>query len=240
MRHLLILPLTIAASPALADGNNLGPDREVFQLGGIVPPLCKIGVAQNAEGQFDVGIMTDRTTGLLKRDIAVPTQRLQDSFCNSASKLSVHAVLMTPAGSTGTPQQGFSRGVHFTATVSGWTEAPASAGTGTAAPSGGNGNGNGNGKGNNGCGNGNGGPSNPSACSGVNISTTNGVGTSAATRFGPTGNGNAVTFAGVGSSNATAMAGSGTGARALFASDPSRLAAGDYTGLVTVTLTPGV
>jgi hypothetical protein len=133
MRHLLILPLMIAATPALADGSNLGPDREVIELGGIVPALCKIGNAQSDDRQFDVGILTDRTTGFLKRGLSAPTQRLQGSFCNSASQLTVEAVPLTPVGTNGPAPAGFSRGVHFTATVSGWTDEPATFRTSLAA-----------------------------------------------------------------------------------------------------------
>ncbi len=124
-RAIPALLLLASAMPAWAEGNNLGPDSETFYINMRVPPLCGIGAIVGEDGEFDVGILTEAETGLLRRGLSAPSRRLQASFCNSPSELRVEAVLMTPTTSSRPAPRGFSRGVHFTATVSGWTSDPA-------------------------------------------------------------------------------------------------------------------
>jgi hypothetical protein len=229
----------VVATPAWADDANTGPDTTTITVNGNNPAKCNLTAAGNTVTL--PGNRLSNNDGFATSDVGTLIANALNglsmaAWCTGASNsVSLSRTTLARVGTNGGESpEGFNQAVIYDLAM-------AIAGTGGAAPSGNNGNGNGggNGNGNNGCGNGNGGPSNPANC-GLNISTANGIGTGTATRFGPTGNGNAVTFSAVGSSNATAVAGSGTGARALFASDPSRLAAGDYTGLVTVTLTPGV
>jgi len=121
----LFLSLIALPGVASADSPNTGEDREVFYINMSVPPLCLLGEVGDEEGQFDMGVLTDRSTGFLRRGLTAPAKRIQGSFCNGPSELNIEAVLMTPEGITGTPRRGFSRGVHFTATASGWTDVPA-------------------------------------------------------------------------------------------------------------------
>lgn len=124
-RAILTLLMMATAAPAWADGTNLGPDSERFLINMTAPALCRIGEIVGENGEFDVGILTEAETGLLRRGLSAPTRRLQATFCNSPSEIRVEAVLMTPTTSNRPAPQGFSRGVHFTATVSGWTDDPA-------------------------------------------------------------------------------------------------------------------
>lgn len=121
----LLLLLALPATSAFAQEGTQGPDSKIFHINTRVPPLCILGDVTNEQSEFDVGVLTDRSTGFLRRDLDAPTKRLHGSFCNSPSQLSIDAVLMTPVDSRGTPRTGFSRGVHFTATARGWTDNPA-------------------------------------------------------------------------------------------------------------------
>lgn len=234
----MALSAVLAATPALADGDNTGPDTTAITVTGANPAKCNLTASTNSialpsnrlsnnDGFATTDVGTLVSTGLNALGIS--------AWCTGASNtVSLSRTSLVRAGTNGTKTtEGFNQSLIYDLTMS-------IAGVG-AAPSGGNGNngnGGGNGNGNQGCGNGNGGPSNPSACSG-SLSTVGGVATSAAGRFGPTGAGNGVTFANTGTS-ASSSVGTGTGARTTFTADAARLAAGAYTGFVTVTLTPGV
>ena len=124
MRYVLAAMTLIGAvaAPAWADGPNTGPDVERFSMAMSVPTLCRFGEVQGGNSEFDMGVITEDATGLLKRGLAPPVQRLQASFCNAPSELKVQATIMAPTGSTRPAPSGFARGVHYTAKVSGWTD----------------------------------------------------------------------------------------------------------------------
>src|SRR3569623_2897374 len=126
MRYgLAAMTLIGAAAPAWANGPNTGPDTERFSMSMSVPTLCRLGEVQGGSSEFDMGVMTEDATGLLRRGLAPPTQHLQASFCNAPSELKVQATLMAPTSSGRPVPSGFSRGIHYTATVSGWTDSDA-------------------------------------------------------------------------------------------------------------------
>lgn len=114
-----------AAGPARADGDNLGPDHVTVTFNGRVPDLCQIGGSSTTRDAFAMGTLINTATGQLRRDLRAPDRLLEDSWCNGPSQIEVSAVEMTPQSVVAQLREGFTNAVHFTATVSGWTENPA-------------------------------------------------------------------------------------------------------------------
>lgn len=101
-------------------------DTRQFAVIGSVPNLCSGGTLTGGGQTFDLGILVDTTTGLLREDLSADARQLAGSFCTQRSTISVFATPMTAQGFTATPPAGFSRSVDYTATASGWTTTPAS------------------------------------------------------------------------------------------------------------------
>lgn len=133
MRHFPIFAasLTAAASLALSapltaqDNGDLATDTENFLVIGTVPALCSVGFPDNTGGVFDMGVLIDTTTGLLRTDLAAPDKTLAGAFCSSRSTIVIQATPMVALNFTGTPPAGFSSAVDYVATASGWTIVPA-------------------------------------------------------------------------------------------------------------------
>ena len=119
----------IAMAPAQLAAQETPPsatDSENFQVIGTVPPLCSVGIPDNTGGIFDMGVLVDTTTGLLRTDLAAPDKILAGAFCSSRSTIAVDATPMQALNFVGTPAAGFASAVDYVATASGWTVAPAS------------------------------------------------------------------------------------------------------------------
>lgn len=95
--------------------------------------VCSLGPVSAQDSIFDVGVLIDTTTGYLASNLAVPSKTLSGSFCSSRSTITVSATRMTAQSAAGTPPDGFSQNVDYTASASGWTTAPAVFATGSAA-----------------------------------------------------------------------------------------------------------
>lgn len=115
----LASPLAAQQSPASAS------DSEQFQVIGTVPALCSVGIPDNSGGVFDMGVLVDTTTGLLRTDLAAPDKTLAGAFCSSRSTIVIAATPMLALNFAGTPPAGFSSAVDYVATASGWTITPA-------------------------------------------------------------------------------------------------------------------
>lgn len=134
----IVLP-ALAAMPGAAfaqEGSASVSDSENFQVIGNVPPLCSVGIPDNSGGVFDMGILVDTNTGLLRTDLSAPDKLLAGAFCSSRSSISIVATPMTAQNFAGSAPAGFSAGVNYVATASGWTEVPASYDTGASGNSG--------------------------------------------------------------------------------------------------------
>lgn len=116
-----LLPLLFVAAPAFADAPNTGVDREVFRIGMSVPPLCILGEPASGSGAFDMGVMSDRQSGLLRDDLQAPDKRLVASFCNGPSILTIAALPMLVVGNAAA-RDGFARRIDYVATARGWTD----------------------------------------------------------------------------------------------------------------------
>lgn len=121
-----ITALALVALPGLASAQAVttvttGP----LPVVGSVPALCAFGTIDGTNGRFDLGVLINTSTGLLRTDLAPPTRTITGSWCNSRSSLNVTGALMTAQASTTTPPTGFANGVHFQASAANWTTSPA-------------------------------------------------------------------------------------------------------------------
>ncbi|WP_120717438.1 hypothetical protein [Tsuneonella amylolytica] len=122
-----ILGLALTAVPAAAQAQNAGAtDTRDFAVIGSVPTLCSGGTLTGGGQTFDLGVLVNTTTGLLRTDLSASARTLVGSFCTQRSTISINATPMTAQSFTATPPAGFSRSVDYTATASGWTATPAS------------------------------------------------------------------------------------------------------------------
>jgi hypothetical protein len=115
-----------ASSAFAATSATVGP----LAISGNVPALCAGGSVSGGDSTFGLGVLIDTATGLMRTDLSAPNKAVVGSFCNAQSTITVTASPMTAQTFTGTPPSGFTNGVNFTATASGWTTTAASTTTG--------------------------------------------------------------------------------------------------------------
>jgi hypothetical protein len=121
---------SMAHAQAVGPADTAGP----IQITGFVPDnICTLGSLSDGDNLFDVGVLVDTATGLLRPDLSAPPKVLTGTQCSSRSQLSIAATQMTAQAFLATPPEGFARGVDYTATASGWTPVAARYSTGAAA-----------------------------------------------------------------------------------------------------------
>lgn len=125
---IILLGATLMASTAF--GASATSTQGPIRVNGNVALFCSIGTVSTGDDTFDLGVLVDTSSGLLRNDLTAPTKTLSGSFCNTKSIIAVTATAMTAQSATGTPGDGLSATVDFTATASGWTTTPASFSTG--------------------------------------------------------------------------------------------------------------
>lgn len=130
----ILLPLTalVPAAAMAQEGEPAISDSESFQVIGTVPALCSIGIPDNSGAIFDLGVLVDTTTGLLRTDLTAPDKILAGAFCASRSTIAISATPMQAQNFTGAAPAGFSTAVNYVASASGWTVVPAAFDTGSA------------------------------------------------------------------------------------------------------------
>jgi hypothetical protein len=134
MRKLLLLaPMVAMALPgaALAQTTSNTSTKNVGVIG-TAPAMCFAGTV-TGNGNYDLGVLIDTSTGQLRTDLSAPPKVLVGSFCTGRSTITVAATPLAAQNSTVAPPSGFSRQVNYTATATGWTTTPASYTTGAAA-----------------------------------------------------------------------------------------------------------
>ena len=132
MRKLLLLaPALIALLPATALAQTSNTSTKTIGVVGTAPAMC-FGGTLTGNGSYDLGVLIDTTTGLLRTDLTAPAKVLVGSFCTGRSTITVAATPLAAQNSTVAPPSGFSRQVNYVATASGWTITPASYDTATA------------------------------------------------------------------------------------------------------------
>jgi hypothetical protein len=129
--HLLLATAALAL-PAAAQAQALDTDSTSLALIGSVPALCTGGAVTGGDTTYDLGVLVDTATGLLRTDLSAPDKVMAGSFCSTRSTISVEATAMTAQSFAGVAPAGFSKDVHYTATASGWTTTPASFSTAAA------------------------------------------------------------------------------------------------------------
>lgn len=128
---LLAAGLTLAPAAAFAQ-NATATDSKQFAVVGSVPAICSGGALGGGNGTFDLGVLTNTSTGLLRSDLSAPARSLVGAYCSAQSTIAVVATPMVAQNFTATAPAGFSRSVDYTATASGWTANPASFNTAAA------------------------------------------------------------------------------------------------------------
>ncbi len=207
-----------AAAPALADGNNQGTDTETYTIQGANPAKCDI-VTESQDVSLPANSISDNN-GLVNNGLAVAVATALNSVPITAwCTGNANSLVMTRSAlTTGNGQliNGFSQAAIYDLNVDIADSRRADNSPVAEGSSDGPGNG-------------------------------PGIGVGAAvpiTRFGPTGNGSQLTFT---QEPGTTVAAAGNGANdneatrtAYVEAGAVRLVAGQYTGTVTLTLTPGV
>lgn len=221
MKKLLIasaISVIALAAPALADGNNTGTDVETYTLNGANPAKCNIVTESQTYDLADNLISDDQ--GRVSAGLAdAVASRLNAADIRAWCTGNANTLVMTRSALTtgdGQVAGGFSQAAIYDLNV----DIADSRRAGGAAVQEGSSDGPGNGPG-----------------------TGAGAG-QAITRFGPLGDGSQLTFSQEGG---TTVASLGNGANSTEAArvaytetEGSRLVAGQYTGTVTLSLTPGV
>ena len=126
---ILAAAAVLIAVPAQAQS---ATDSRQFSVSGNVPSMCVAGTVTGGNATFDLGVLVDTSTGLLRNNLAVPSKTITGSYCSARSTISVVATPIEAQAFTTTPPAGFSRTVNYTATASGWTSTAASFTTGAA------------------------------------------------------------------------------------------------------------
>jgi hypothetical protein len=130
-RNLILAAGALAALAAGSASAQSATDTKQFTVTGTVPALCSGGTISGGNSTFNLGVLVDTATGLLRTDLAAPNKVLTGAFCSSQSTITVAATPLTAQNFTATPPAGFSRAVNYTATASGWTPNAATFATGT-------------------------------------------------------------------------------------------------------------
>jgi|SRR5947209_5454186 len=130
--HVIGAGLATMALAGTASAQSTTATSPVIAVRGNVPALCSGGTLGGSGTSFDLGVLIDTATGLLRTDLSAPTKTLSGAFCTSRSAISVSATPMTAQNFTATPPTGFSRTVDYNATASGWTTTAATFSTAAA------------------------------------------------------------------------------------------------------------
>ncbi|MDE1918927.1 MAG: hypothetical protein KGJ57_22730 [Sphingomonadales bacterium] len=121
--------IDLAFVPSIAWAQAAQTAQGHVDVNGSVATACYGGTLTGGDTTFALGLLTDTSTGLLRKDLSAPDKVLTGAYCNLRSTLAIAATPMTAQNATATPPSGFTRSVDYTATASGWTVTPASVNT---------------------------------------------------------------------------------------------------------------
>lgn len=125
MKSLFTVAAMAAALLAESAAAQSASDSQDFSVIGTVPAICIGGSVAADGGIFDLGVLVDTSSGLLRTDLSAPNQVLSGGFCSSRSSIAVAATPIVAQTFTSAAPAGFSRSVDFAASAGGWTDAPA-------------------------------------------------------------------------------------------------------------------
>lgn len=129
MKSVVIASILTLATPVLAMAQAAGQPTGQVTVVGSVPALCSSGAISGGTSVFDLGVLIDTSTGYLLPSLSAPSKTLSGAFCNAQSTITISAAPMTAQNQSGPVPNGFTNGVDFVATASGWTTAAASTST---------------------------------------------------------------------------------------------------------------
>lgn len=124
--------VAVAAGPVCAQTAGINSAGGPLPMTGQVGAVCTVGSVEGADEVFDLGVLVDTTTGLLAPSLSAPPKILSGAYCNTRSRLEIAATPLVAQDFQTLAPEGFSTSVDFTATASGWTDAPARFRTGVA------------------------------------------------------------------------------------------------------------
>lgn len=125
MRSSRLIALAAAAAWTSTAAAQATSDTKQFAVIGMVPAMCSSGTLVGGDSTFDLGVLIDTSTGLLRSDLSSPPKSLTGAFCSTRSTISIEASPLTAQNYTAAAPAGFARSVDYTATAAGWTPAPA-------------------------------------------------------------------------------------------------------------------
>jgi hypothetical protein len=127
----LVVAIAGLALSSPASAQVLGPTATTGPIPviGSVPTFCTGGTVSGTDGVFNVGVLVDQTTGFLRTDLAAPPKTVAGAFCNAASSITIGATRMIPTSFAGLAPTGFTTGVDYIATATGWTTTDATTST---------------------------------------------------------------------------------------------------------------
>jgi hypothetical protein len=121
-RILIVAACGMAIMPIAAQAQeSTATDSKSFSVTGNVPALCSGGTLAGDAGTFDLGVLINTSTGLLRTDLSAPPQTLTGAFCSAQSTITVAATPLVAQSFTASPPASFSRSVDYTAAAAGWT-----------------------------------------------------------------------------------------------------------------------
>ena len=117
----LVAVTACLSAPVLAQTR----DDAIILINGTVPAGCRAGEVLGGDDTFDMGVLIDTSTGLLRPDLNAVDKVVVGSFCNTQSTLTVSAIPMSAEDVQSLGSDAFTRRIDFVATASGWTDVPA-------------------------------------------------------------------------------------------------------------------
>lgn len=129
MKYVAIASILALTAPVMAAAQTAAAPTGQVSVAGTVPALCSSGVISGGDNVFGLGVLIDTSTGYLLPSLNAPTKTLSGAFCNAQSTITISATPMVAQNYSGGLPSGFTDGVDFVATASGWTSVAASTST---------------------------------------------------------------------------------------------------------------
>ncbi|HEY5712497.1 MAG TPA: hypothetical protein VIT38_11435 [Allosphingosinicella sp.] len=127
----LALAAALIAGGATAASAQTTAEAGPFPVTGNVPNLCAAGTLTGGGTAFDLGILSNESTGRMRRDLEATPKILTAAYCSTASTITIEATPLESVNNTNAPPPGFSRRIDYSATASGWTNVAAVYDTGS-------------------------------------------------------------------------------------------------------------
>lgn len=131
-RSTIAFAALLIAGTATAASAQTTASRGPIPITGNVPVICTAGTLGPGGSAFDLGILSEVSTGQIRSTLSAPPKILTAAFCSTASTITIHATPLVSQNNVTPPPAGWSRRIDYNATASGWTTNPAVYATGSA------------------------------------------------------------------------------------------------------------